>query len=62
MKLTFIADRETPGTLVFAEVDSKGKAYESKKDAVVGSLYIRKGSEIGKQAPKKITVDITVAK
>lgn len=58
MKITFKQHRETPGTFVYAECDSKGVPFENKKDAVIGSLYIRKSSEIGKKESKQLIVTI----
>lgn len=62
MKLTFKKARETKGTFVFDECDGKGNALENKKDGVIGSLYIRRDSEIGKSNPEALTVEINVKK
>ena len=62
MKLTFKRSRDTKGTFVFDECDAKGNVLESKKDGVIGSLYIRKTSDIGKKEPAALTVTIEPAK
>lgn len=62
MKILFKRSRETKGTFVYDECDAKGNVLESKKDGVIGSMYIRKTSEIGKKNADKLTVNIEATK
>ena len=57
MKITYSFIRETPGTRVYGEVDKKGNAID-KKAAVIGTIYVRKDSEIGKKNADTLEINI----
>lgn len=58
MLVQFTLDRETKGALLFKEVDARGVLISNMYDSKIGSLYIRKSSEIGKTNPKRIEVEV----
>jgi len=59
MEVHFVIERSTSGALLYKEVNQLGRPIDSPRDGMIGSLYIRKTSEVGKQAPKKIVVTIS---
>lgn len=60
MKVQFVLERETKGALLFKEVDAKGKIIESMYDTKIGSLYIRKDSEICLIGPRPTKIEVEV--
>lgn len=59
MRSTFVLKRETKGAVLYEEVDSNGRPLDM-AHANIGSLYIRKSSDIGKKMPPRITVEVAV--
>lgn len=60
MKVTMIYDRSTPGAHLYREVDAHGRQI-STGDSNIGQLYVRKSSELGKDKPSTITVEVLPA-
>lgn len=57
--VNFKFERSTKGAHRFQEVDSKGKVLTTNDDAVIGSLYLRKG-KVGDDEPKGVEMTIKV--
>jgi hypothetical protein len=56
--INMLLEKETPGALRYAEVNSEGQKVDANSGAKIGTLYIRKSAlEV---APKAITVQLTV--
>lgn len=57
IKVNMTFNRETKGTVLYAEVDSTGN-HTPQDFAKIGSLYIKKRSFNGGKFPNKITVEV----
>lgn len=59
MKVLLGLERETKGALLYKELDTVTKRpIVSQYDGSIGNLYIRKTSEVGKQMPTIIEVEV----
>lgn len=61
MQVIMKLDRTTPGALLYKEIGDKGQPLDM-RDSAIGSLYIRKASEIGKKHPPFITIEVLESK
>lgn len=57
MQVKMKLDRTTPGALLYREIGDKGQPLDM-QDSAIGSLYIRKHSELGKTTPAQIIVTV----
>lgn len=59
MDLNFKFEKETPGAVQFKEVDEAGLRIEQ-RDAVIGTLYVRKTALEDGKVPATATVRLTI--
>lgn len=61
MSVCFVKERDTKGAILYKECDDEGKVIETYRDCDIGSIYLRKTSEIGALAPERLVVIVKAA-
>lgn len=57
LKLRFSFERETKNTIRYQELDDLGQPHEDLRDAIVGTVYIKKRA-LGAPPPQQLTLTL----